>query len=168
MQRTNTKIGDVFAVNINDQQKKFMQYITSDLTQLNSDVIRAFKTIYPIYTNPSLQEIVSAEVEFYAHCITKLGIKMGYWDKIGNTSELGGTAHVLFRDTNDYGRKLGEESIKVSEKWHIWHINDYDFTKVGKLVGDQKKAEIGVVVTPDDIVTRMKTGKYDFIYPSFE
>ena len=37
------KIGDVFVVKVDDKSKKYFQYIISDLTQLNSDVIRAFK-----------------------------------------------------------------------------------------------------------------------------
>lgn len=53
MARINTKIGDVFSVKI-DNNKKYFQYIVSDLTQLNSDVIRAFKKVYPINAHPDL------------------------------------------------------------------------------------------------------------------
>ena len=67
MARANTKIGDVFSVKIDNHSKKYFQYIISDLTQLNSDVIRAFKKVYLIDTNPDLSEIVNGEVEFYAH-----------------------------------------------------------------------------------------------------
>ena len=45
----------------------------------------------------------------------------------------------------------------------------YDqFTYVGELEGENRKAEIGVVVNPFDIVKRIKTGYYDFVYPQFE
>ena len=45
----------------------------------------------------------------------------------------------------------------------------YDqFTYVGELEGENRKAEIGVVVNPFDIVQRIKTGYYDFVYPQFE
>ena len=47
MERANTKIGDVFSVKIDDNRKKYFQFVISDLTQLNSDVIRAFKKVYP-------------------------------------------------------------------------------------------------------------------------
>ena len=50
----------------------------------------------------------------------------------------------------------------------IWHINDDQFTYVGELEGENRKAEIGVVVNPFDIVKRIKTGYYDFVYPQFE
>jgi hypothetical protein len=167
MIRTNTKLGDIFSVNITENTKKYFQYIANDLTQLNSDVIRAFKKEYSINDKPELSEITKEEVEFYAHCVTKFGIKMKLWEKIGNlpfNEEL----NIYFRDTNDYGHKVGEEPIKVSGKWYVWRINDKDFTRIGKLTGEYRKSDIGIVVTPQDIVDRMKTGKYHFVYPDFE
>ncbi len=169
MARTNTKIGDVFSVKVDEKSKKYLQYIISDLMQLNSDVIRAFKKTYPIDATPELLEIVQGEVEFYAHCVTKWGIKLGFWEKVGNISIVGETSQILFRDTNDYGHKAGEEPIKVSKKWHIWKVNDKDFTSVGELVGENRKAEIGLVINPESITIRMKTGSYDFpFYPGYE
>jgi hypothetical protein len=161
--RVITKIGDVFTVKIDERSKKYFQYIVNDLTQLNSDVIRAFKKVYSIEDNPSLAEIIMDEVAFYAHCITKLGVKMGYWEKVGNIREVGTFGHVFFRSTNDYGNP----SIKVSHDWWIWKINR-EQVRVGKLVGPYRNAEIGVVKNPKSIVHRMRTGKYDGIYPDFE
>jgi hypothetical protein len=103
MARANTKIGDVFSVKIDNNSKKYLQYIVSDLTQLNSDVIRAFKKAYPINANPDLSEIVKGEIEFYAHCVTKWGIKLGLWEQVGNIADVGKIDHILFRDTGDYG-----------------------------------------------------------------
>ena len=168
MKRTNTKIGDVFSVKITDRSKKYFQLIAFDLTQLNSDVIRAFKQVYPLEVNPDLQEIVNGEVEFYAHCVTKVGLKMKLWEKVGNIAEIGTTSNIIFRNSNDYGAKVGEEPIKVSNNWHVWRIKDKDFITVGKLQGENRKAEIGVVVNPYDVVERIKTGKYSFVYPGFE
>ncbi len=168
MARVYTKIGDVFSVKIDESSKKYFQLIAFDLTQLNSDVIRAFKKVYPINTNPDLSEIVNGEVEFYAHCVTKWGVKLGYWEKVGHIKEVGELNHILFRDTNDYGCKVGEEPIKVSHNWYVWRINDKDFTSVGKLTGENRKAEIGIVINPASIVHRIRTGKYDGFYPDFE
>jgi len=167
MARANTKIGDVFSVKIDGSSKKYFQYVVSDLTQLNSDVIRAFKKVYPINANPDLSEIVSGEVEFYAHCVTKLGLKMNLWEKVGNTAEVGNTSQILFRGTNDYGVWINDEPIRISENWYIWKVNE-PFKDVGKLEGDNRKAEIGVVVNPYDIVDRIKTGEYSFFYPDFD
>ena len=59
MKRANTRIGDVFSVKMDNNKKKYLQYVISDLTQLNSDVIRVFKTEYPDDKNPNLLEIVN-------------------------------------------------------------------------------------------------------------
>lgn len=166
--RVITKIGDVFSVAIDNNKKKYFQYIANDLTQLNSDVIRAFKKIYPIDANLDLAEIVNDEVDFYAHCVVPLGVKMKLWNKIGNTTEIGNITQILFRGTSDYGVWIDNEPIKISTKWYVWKINDKDFTRVGTLKGKNISADIGVVVNPYDIVERMKTGKYSFFYPDFE
>jgi len=166
--RINTKIGDVFSVKIDENSKKYFQYIVNDLTQLNSDVIRSFRKLYPVNETPHLSEIVNDDVEFYAHCVTKLGLKMNLWEKIGNTKEIGDINQILFRDTNDYGSKVGEEPIRISHHWYVWRINDDKFTRIGKLEGTNQNAEIGIVVNPYDIVERVKTGKYSFFYPDFE
>ena len=101
--------------------------------------------------------------------MTSVGVKLGYWEKVGKSKELGNLDGILFRDTNDYGRAPGEEPIKISDRWHIWRINDPTFTSVGTLTGPNRKAEIGLVFNPASIVRRMKTGEYDLpFYPDFE
>jgi len=163
--RVSTKIGDVFSVKIDEHSKKYFQLIAYDLTQLNSDVIRAFKKIYPIDANPDLSDIINGEVEFYAHCITKWGVKLGYWEKAGSIKELGLLKHILFRDTTDYG--LYPEQKIISDNWYVWNINE-KFRDVGKLVDENCKAEIGLIINPESIVYRMRTGEYDFkFYPDF-
>jgi hypothetical protein len=168
MARVSTKIGDVFSGKINENNKKYFQLIAFDLTQLNSDVIRAFKKTYSINESPELLEIINGEVEFDAHCVTKSGVKMNLWKKIGNISDVGSLNHVLYRDTNDYGYKEDEEPVKVSHNWHVWRINDENFTHVGKLTGEKRKAYIGLVINPLGIIELLKGNKYPIFYPDFE
>jgi hypothetical protein len=159
----NTKIGDVFSVKINDDSKKYFQYVVSDLTQLNSDVIRAFKQVYPLNANPNLPEIVNGEVEFYAHCITKLGLKMKVWEKVGNIVDVGKINHILFRDSGDYGNP----QVKISQDWWVWKINE-EQRRVGKLEGENRKSYIGIVINPLGIIDLLNGGKYPINYPEFE
>jgi hypothetical protein len=168
MARANTKIGDVFSAKVADNAKRYFQLIAFDRTQLNSDVIRAFKTAYPLAADPDLAQVVGGDVDFYAHCITRLGLRMGLWEKVAHTAEIGDTSDILFRDTRDWGRKLGEEPVRVSSNWYVWHINDEGFTHVGRLEGDNRRAEIGVVVSARDIVQRLQGNGYPFSYPGFE
>jgi Ca2+-binding EF-hand superfamily protein len=100
-------------VKIDDNRKKYFQSIAIDSTQLSSSVIRAFKKEYKLEDSPALGEIIKGEVQFYAHCSTKLGVKLDFWQKVGNVTDVGKLDHIIFRDTMDYGRKLGEEPVSV-------------------------------------------------------
>ncbi|MBE2165778.1 hypothetical protein IIQ44_12090 [Acinetobacter oleivorans] len=160
MARKNTKIGDVFVVKLGNDKKKYFQLIAFDLTQLNSDVIRVFKEEYPLEGDIDLIEIVNSEIDFYAHCVTKLGLKMSLWEKVGNIRELG-NINILFRSSGDHPK------IDVSNNWWVWKVNEPQ-QYVGKLDGKNLYAEIGSVIPPDSIIYRIKTGKYDFVYPDFE
>ncbi len=158
----NTNIGDVFVVR-NKKSAKYFQYITSDVTQLNSDVIRAFKREYDINNGAELLEIVSDDVDFFAHCITKLGISMGHWEFVGNIKQVGFYNDVLFRDTTDYGNP----DVKISEKWWVWKINEPQ-RYIGKLSKEYQHAEIGLVMNPNRIVRRINTGDWGFKnYPKY-
>lgn len=161
MARINTKIGDIFSVKIDDNSMKYFQFIISDITQLNSDVIRTFKKVYPINENPDLLDIVNDDVDFYAHCVTRLGLKMGYWKKFGNIANVGNFHDVLFKSSAD------NPQVRISLNWWVWKINE-EQKFVGKLEGENRKAEIGSVIPPDSIVHRIQTGRYDFVYPDFE
>ena len=163
----NTKIGDIFFAKIDDH-KRYFQLVAFDLTQLNSDVIRAFKKSYPLTANPDLLEIINGEVEFYAHCVTKSGIKLNLWEKVGNNANIGDIRTILFRDTNDFGTKVGEAPIKISNNWYVWRINDDNFTRVGKLEKENRDAYIGIVINPLGILELLKGNKYPKSYPDFE
>ena len=160
--RVITKIGDVFCVKF-DTSKKYLQYIGRDLTQLNSDIVRAFKKKYDIEYNPDINEIVSDEVDFYAHCDTAAGIKRECWEKVGKSVDIGTFDKILFRSSSD----IGNPSIKISEKWWIWKPNE-EHIYVGKLTGLNRLAEPGGVYPPAKIVSRMITGEYGGVYPDFE
>ncbi len=166
MKRVRVKIGDVFAVRLDDNIKKCFQYVEIDRSQLDSPVIRAFKKAYPLDVMPDLAEIVADDVDFFAHVIVQWGLKMGLWEKVGHVDETGDPS-VLFRDTDDCGHKEGEAPVRVSSNWYVWSVNE-EFHHVGELKGENRNSEIGVVVSPPDIVHRMQTGKYGFVYPDYE
>jgi hypothetical protein len=161
LKRVIIKFGDIFVVKFDDYQKYF-QYVADDMTQLNSRVIRAFKEKYPVGSVPDLVEIALGEIEFYAHTSIRPGIKLGFWEKAGKAPIIG-DVDVIFRDSKDYG----ENKVAISERWYVWRINE-DFRYVGKLQGENRNAEIGLVKAPQEIVERMRIGKYSYSYPGFE
>jgi hypothetical protein len=166
VKRVRTKIGDVFCVRLDERTKGYFQYVAIDRSQLDSPVIKAFKRRYPIDTDPDLSEVLADDVDFYAHVELPWGVKMGLWVKVGHVNDVG-DIDVLFRGTSDYGVAEGEEPVRVSRNWRVWRLNEV-FQYVGTLKGKNRKAEIGVVVAPPDIVERMQTGEYDFVYPDYE
>ena len=88
VKRIVTKIGNIFCAEIDGQYKCYFQYIANDLTVLNSSVIRVFKRHYPISYVPNLEEIVRDEVLFYAHTVLSVGIRLGYWEKVGKCNNI--------------------------------------------------------------------------------
>lgn len=155
-------VGDLFCVDIAPQRRKFFQYVGNDATQLNSSVIRVFTAEYSGDEQVDLVDVAKGEIDFYAHCFLRNRIKSGFWCKVGNTP-IFGSVDIIFRNTNDYGNP----NIVVSRNWHIWKMNE-PFKRVGNLDGRCRGAEIGVVVTPESLVHRMRTGRYDFKYPAFD
>lgn len=110
---------------------------------------------------------MKSEVEFYVHCVTKWGIKLGFWERVGKSGDVGRLDQILFRATEDYGHKEGEEPIRVSNNWYVWRIGG-EFKDVGKLKGENRKAEIGIVMDPESVANRIKTGEYGGFYPDFD
>lgn len=156
-----TKIGDVFEVIISETEKRYMQYVISDMTNLNSDVIRVFKKKYPISENPAIDDIVEDKVLFYAHCDSKHGIRLGYWTLYGNTEKVGNTDDILFRISGVFGDV-------VSYSWYIWRVNQ-NHQYIGKLTGDMKKIDIGCVFPAVNILYMVKNdGKFPGKYPRCE
>ncbi len=155
-----TKVGDVFEVIISDTEKKYMQYIASDLTCLNSDVVRGFTKIYAINEKPKLEEIVSDKVDFYAHCDSRAGIKMETWTLYGNTDNVGDMKNLIFMVSRDNGAVL-------SDQWYIWHINE-EMQWVSRESRLLRCANYGDVFPYKMIYERIKNGFFNMVYPRYE
>lgn len=154
-------VGDVFSVELESGQTGFFQYIADDSTQLNSNVIRVFLDKQSRTQLPKVESIVLGEVHFVAHVFLRVGLKFGAWERIGNSHITGGL-DTLFRDSDDYGNP----QIDFSDRWYIWNIGERQ-RFVGKLSFEYQHAEIGVVVSPEQINLRMSAGSYSFKYPSY-
>jgi hypothetical protein len=166
MARVKKKPGDVFVVGLDDNTCKYFQYIANDVTQLGSDIIRAFEESYPCDAEPDLRDVVAGEVGFYAHCVLKWGIEQNLWEKAGHIPEVG-RFDITFRSTVDSLARPGKVP-SVSCNWRVWRIGE-PLQEVGRLKGAHRNAEIGLVFSPRYIVNRLPTGEYDLEdYPGFE
>ena len=141
MGKQRVRIGDGFCAQL-EIGKRYLQYVANDQTQLNSDVIRVFRTHYPIDANPDLKNVVKDKVDFYAHVFLGFARKLKCWDRVGNVTDVG-RVEALFRDSPDYGNP----QIQVSHNWWVCRINEPQ-TPVGELRGANRQAEIGIVISP--------------------
>jgi hypothetical protein len=107
-----------------------------------------------------LHVVLSGDVDFHAHVVILWGLKKELWKKVGN-AQVPARPDVWFRDSDDFRLRLN-----ISKNWKVWRINE-EFRYVGKLPKKYHGAEIGVVVSPDNIIHRMKDGKYRFFTPKF-
>lgn len=166
MARIVLKAGDIFAVSIGEEDEKYFQYIGDDSSQLDSQVIRIFKNKYIAKDINDLNEIANSEIDCHAHCFLKAANKLNLWRKIGN-GVIAPNVEILFRDTYDYGRASWQEPILVSHNWIVWSIGQ-EFQQVGELMGNNRKADIGLVMSPSDIIHRITKGFYIMpFYPAF-
>lgn len=159
-----TKIGDVFCAEIEGKFKCFFQYITNDLFQLNSSVIRVFKRHYPMEYKPKIDDLIKDEVAFYAHTVLRPGIALNTWYKVGKSTDLGedSLANVMFGHAQDIVVHSPNdiEFVDPLTNWYIWHIND-PHIHVGKLPEKyQDIIEIGDVMPYHQIINRMRYGYY--------
>lgn len=107
--RITIRVGDVFCAEIDGQHKCYFQYITNDISQLNSQVIRVFRKHYALNYTPVIEDIVSDDIMFYAHTYIRAGYQNDAWYKIGHSKNLGETDNIFFRLFGD--------------KWYTWKCN---------------------------------------------
>lgn len=177
VKRIVTRIGNVFCVEIDGKYKRFFQYIANDLDQLNSSVIRVFKSCYPIDYKPKIDEIIKGEVGFYAHTMLRAGIADSVWYKVGTSKELGlegmysfywgntSNIKILFgpKYINDYGIELTKTDIVDIDplvNWTIWNASSTR-NNIGILPKELiDNVEISFVFPYETICSRIKYGYY--------
>lgn len=160
-----TRLGDIFCVEIDHQYKAYFQYIAKDWEMLNSTVIRSFKRRYPIDYNPTMDEIVNDEVSFYGHTILRAGLLYDAWYKVGTSKNLGDTENIKFRYTPETPPHI--HGSTKSYKWYIWTINQPQ-QFVGEMTDEYRTYDWGVVLSFENLVTKIKTGKYWYTYGIME
>ena len=162
------KTGDIFEIDLGDDSKGYIQYIADDVTQLNSRVIRAFKKRYPKDSEPSTEEIVADDVEFFAHVYGIKEIeKRGEWKKIGKSNNIGDIKQAIFRSSHDSGTITLNSPSHISKNWYIWKIGEETrgVHSNSKLLS---QTDYGSVSPASDIAVRMRTGKTEFFHPKYE
>lgn len=156
------KIGDLFLMEAPTGERVCFQFLGKDAEQLNSDVIRVFEPSCYREGSISVSDCSDWNAAFHAHVFINVGNRKKLWRKIGN-SPVDELKEVLFRISGDYGNP----EITVSRDWAGWSFGS-SMIDLGPLEGKWRDAEIGVVVTPEDVLERAMTGSYSFVHPGFD
>lgn len=164
--RITVKIGNIFSVDVDNQYKRYFQFVCRDLTILNSDVIRSFITRYPKDFEPDIDTIVSDEVDFYAHTSVSAGVKMNLWHKVGNSRNLGENSlkDVIFASLIP---SFCNGVIDNKSVWRLSRVNDKMWSPDPNQI-DGRKLELGDVMAPHNIVGRLKHGYYNITASEYD
>ena len=162
-----TRIGDVFCAEIDGEYKSYFQYIEKDIEQLNSSVIRVFKTRYPMDYEPVIEDIVADEILFYAHAVLRVGIEDNVWYKVGKSKNLGleGLSKILWGTLFPWTEIFENGFMRIKEvdpleNWTIWYVNN-ECIDVGRLPEKYYDIiEYGSVLPYSSIIERLKYGYY--------
>lgn len=167
-----TKIGNVFCVEFGDGTKGYFQYIANDMEQLNSSVIRVFKTHYPVELSLKIDDIVTDEIDFYAHTVLRPAIADGLCYKFGKSTNIGqaglNTAYFACDIETEFDAIRIFRFVNPLKKWYIWKVNNpKKFT--GSLKGiNCENLEYGGVIPFEWIRVRMIRGYYIFTNKIFK
>ena len=153
------KEGDIFEVPT-DGSKQFLQYIATDKSCLNGQVVRAFDYELRLNETCPLEELVKKSIKFHTHTMLQAGVKLNVWKKIGNVPLAKDFKLPVFRHTED----TRHPGIKKSYKWYIWEVNGPTID-IGELTDNYSSLSVGGLTHPLDIVKRLKTGKDVLEYP---
>ncbi|MBQ9676811.1 MAG: hypothetical protein IJV44_01580 [Prevotella sp.] len=152
MKKVITRKGDIFCVEIGNEYKSYFQYITTDMTQMNSTVIRVFKKHYPMDYIPNMDEIIQDEVYFYAHTVLRPGLQVGAWYKVGTSKNVGEIDNIMFSLFSE-----GNFShLTKSYKWYIWKINQKKVF-IGEMQDKYKNYNRGWIYPYTSIIHKIKT-----------
>lgn len=167
-----TKIGDVFCAHIDNVYKRYFQYVCNDIPQMDSSVIRVFKTRYSVNDNPDLTQIVSDNIDFYAHTILRDGIEEGVWYKIGAIRQIETSMvdRVIWGSAHSVKSIDCRTTIYVNpmENWVIWKTNMRKLN-IGVLPRNYySEVQYGAVIPFVDIMARLKLGYFTYSSPVYD
>jgi hypothetical protein len=151
-------IGDLYAIDLDENQVGFFQHVANDTTQLSSHVICVFDVTQQKNTTPDFEQVTCSSVRFYAHVLLKAGEVLKLWKKVGRVPIVNKTLPTWYM-TADV-----DWTAATSQNWLTWLTNQ-PMTTVRLGNNYLKDAEIGVVINPQNIKTRLLNGRYQLAHP---
>lgn len=170
--RNRLKIGDIFFIKVDMYNKRYFQYVHTDLSQHKSKIIRAFKSLYPMEAYPSAATIVSDEVAFYAHTNVTEGLNLELWHKYDNSTlvDLEALQKITFFE---YNRCMASSLRKhdgnsINYNWKLWSVNG-NICNIPDISNySNSNLEIGSIMPVVQIKFRLINGYYTFCKEEYD
>ena len=156
--RVVVKPGYIYEVKINDREKCYFQNLGKDTNffSFGSNAVRVFKKKYPLDIQIPVNEIVSGDVLFYTHIFIGIGVRHGFYNYVGKSSQM--DVEDLYRvEFYNLGKEMINKDGSILEEWSIYHFGDNDLVmKIASPKEGDKYVEIGGVLGPPHFVNRLK------------
>lgn len=154
------KPGDIFEVKLENNEKRFVQFIYRDNYNLGSDLIRClnhfdYKNIPP---EKSINQLISENFLFYAYTVIKVGIIRKVYNYVTNFQIEDRFENPTFRSCGDVGPNVGK-----SYNWYI--IKNSTTKKIGELTDEYKNLPTTHIWSPENLVKILENGFNDFHMP---
>jgi hypothetical protein len=162
------KEGDLYKIDLDSEECGYFQYLLLDPCQLNSEVIRVFNFRGKKEEIVDFSLIFSSGISFYTHVVIKFGLKLEFWNRLGNYPLEKNFKAPLFRDTSGHRDEYDGNRIiyNKSNSWNVWRAGDpfQKRKKIGLLTKEYENIDLGLVNPPNEVIYRMLTGDYSYPY----
>ena len=120
-------MGSVFEVPIGDGRSRCFQAVAVDATQLDSCVIRVFRETHGVGAPFEMTRITTGEPDFHAHVFLNLGIKLGFWRKVGYVWKVNEPTTFVGELSADYQDAEIGVVVRPVDVLHRIRHGQYDF-----------------------------------------
>jgi hypothetical protein len=96
-------VGDLFEIQLDPSNKRFLQYVGDDASQLHSNVVRVYRETYGSEDPLDVYRVIGGKIDFHVHVLLPSGLKLNVWCKCGNAPP-SGDLDMLFRDRMRTGK----------------------------------------------------------------
>jgi hypothetical protein len=153
------KLGDIYRINLADGKCSYMQHLANDATQLGSAVVFVRSGKYPPSESFAFDGF-SLKDGFLAHVFIKAGKVLSVWERSGWSPPVAAEPIPVTWATCN----LEDMQLEYSTDWSVWRTNQPRRKPTSE--EDLDGAELGLVISPPQIVHRIEHSAYSIRYPA--
>jgi hypothetical protein len=153
------KLGEIYRINLTDGKCSYMQHLANDATQLGSAVVFV-RTEKSLPTEPIAFDRFNLQDGFLAHVFIKAGNILTVWERSGwFPPVVAEPIPVTWATCN-----IKDMQLEFSSRWSVWRTNQKRHAPASE--DELAGAELGLVISPPQIVHRIEYSAYSIRYPA--